>query len=130
MVVLTEEKKADRISSWFVPAVLALSLLTFAVWMALTAPENPVVQVPDNTTPFLFAFQMGIAVLVIACPCGMGLAVPTAVMVGSGNAAKHGILIKRADVRKQTTQSFLFVENWFCFSSGAGKGSSGAGGGV
>jgi Cu+-exporting ATPase len=99
------QKMADRISSVFVPIVLALSLLTFVVWISLTAPASPVVVVPSSTTPFLFAFQMAIAVLVIACPCGMGLAVPTAVMVGSGNAAKHGILIKKAEVR----MFFLFA---------------------
>ncbi len=93
------QKVADRISSVFVPLVVALSLLTFAVWMALTAPENPtVVLEASQGSPFFFSFKIAISVLVIACPCGMGLAVPTAVMVGSGNGAKHGVLIKGAQV--------------------------------
>jgi Cu+-exporting ATPase len=92
------QKVADRISSFFVPAVVALSVLTFIVWIALTAPENPTVKLDEGMSALFFSVQMAISVLVIACPCGMGLAVPTAVMVGTGNAAKHGVLIKGAHV--------------------------------
>ena len=90
------QKMADKISSIFVPVVLGISLLTLIVWLSLTVPENPAVSVTES--PIFFSFQMAISVMVIACPCGMGLAVPTAVMVGSGNGAKHGVLIKGAQV--------------------------------
>ncbi|MBI3077482.1 MAG: copper-translocating P-type ATPase [Deltaproteobacteria bacterium] len=77
------QRLADRISGVFVPIVIVLALLTFLVWLWL-AP----------TTPFLFALSAFVAVLVIACPCAMGLATPTAIMVGTGKGAEHGILIR------------------------------------
>ena len=77
------QRLADRISGIFVPVVIALAVVTFAVWYLL-APEAPLVR----------AFAAGIAVLIIACPCAMGLAVPTAVMVATGKGAELGILIK------------------------------------
>jgi Cu+-exporting ATPase len=77
------QRLADKVSAVFVPAVVAIALLTFAVWMASGAV-------------FLFAFKMAIAVLVIACPCALGLATPTAIMVGSAVGLKAGILFKRA----------------------------------
>jgi Cu+-exporting ATPase len=77
------QRLADRISEVFVPAILALSLLTFTGWMIL-GPE------PRLT----MALQAAIAVLIIACPCALGLATPTAIMVGTGKAAENGILIR------------------------------------
>ncbi len=77
------QKLADRISGIFVPAVLALSALTFAGWWLATA---------DFTASLIPA----VAVLVIACPCALGLATPTAVMVGLGRGAQSGILIREA----------------------------------
>ena len=76
------QQLADRIAAVFVPAVIAISLLTFAVWYAFGDPMQG-----------LFA---AITVLVIACPCALGLATPTAIMVGIGKGAEKGILIKDA----------------------------------
>lgn len=77
------QRLADRISAVFVPAVVSISAITFAAWMLL--PDQPV---------FSLALTMAVAVLIIACPCAMGLAVPTAVMVASGRGASAGVLIK------------------------------------
>ncbi|KDO24291.1 hypothetical protein SPRG_09928 [Saprolegnia parasitica CBS 223.65] len=83
---------ADKIASVFVPIVLGLSVLTFAVWFGLVSFGYVVP--PDHTGGFLFAFNFAISTLVVACPCALGLATPTAVMVGTGVGATHGILIK------------------------------------
>src|ERR1700730_884564 len=77
------QNPADRISAIFVPSVLGLAILTFAAWRFF-APGAGVMQ----------AFAAAVTVLVIACPCAMGLAVPTAVMVATGRGAAYGILIK------------------------------------
>ncbi|MDD2851206.1 MAG: copper-translocating P-type ATPase [Desulfuromonadaceae bacterium] len=77
------QKFADTISAWFVPVVILLSAATFFIWYALLSRD------------FLTAFRFAISVLVIACPCAMGLATPTAIMVGSGIALRRGILVKR-----------------------------------
>jgi Cu+-exporting ATPase len=76
------QRLADTISSYFVPAVLALAAFTFAGWL-IWGPEPRITM----------AVQVAIAVLVIACPCALGLAAPTAIMVGTGKAAENGILI-------------------------------------
>ena len=77
------QRLADRISSIFVPTVLSIAVATFALWMI----------VPDAPS-FAQALTAAVAVLIIACPCAMGLAVPTAVMVASGRGAAAGVLIK------------------------------------
>jgi P-type Cu+ transporter len=77
------QRLADTISSYFVPAILVLSGLTFIGWMVF-GPEPR----------FTMALQSAIAVLIIACPCALGLATPTAIMVGTGKAAENGILIR------------------------------------
>jgi Cu+-exporting ATPase len=79
------QRLADVISSIFVPVVLALSVLTFVVWYILG---------PDPG--LLYAIMNAVAVLIIACPCAMGLATPTAVMVATGRGAQQGILIRNA----------------------------------
>lgn len=76
------QRMADIVSSYFVPIVLIISIATFVVWYTLGFP--------------LGAFINLVAVLIIACPCAMGLATPTAIMVGTGKGAEHGILIKDA----------------------------------
>ena len=85
------QRIADTVSNYFVPFVVASALITFALWYTvLTVPP------PEGFSRFLFSFQLMIAVLVIACPCALGLATPTAIMVGSGIGLKRGILFKRA----------------------------------
>eukprot|EP00798_Chlamydomonas_sp_ICE-L_P022123 gene22123-29183_t len=95
---------ADRISAVFVPVIVLLSFLTWLLWFVLGVmgcyPES---WLPEGHTYFLFALLFGIAVVVIACPCALGLATPTAVMVGTGVAATHGILIKGADALERAS---------------------------
>lgn len=80
---------ADRVSSIFVPAVIAIAVTTFAMWfLVLRAHGSP------SDTAAIRAFGSALAVLIIACPCAMGLAVPTAVMVATGRGATAGVLIK------------------------------------
>ena len=83
------QRLVDRISSVFVPIVLALSLATLAGWLVVTG---------DPTD----AFSAAVAVLIIACPCALGLATPTALMVGTGRGAQLGILIKGPEVLERT----------------------------
>lgn len=77
-------RMADRVAGVFVPVVFAISAVTFAVWMALTGSANE-------------ALTSAVAVLVISCPCALGLATPVAIMVGTGKGAEMGILFKSAE---------------------------------
>ncbi|KAK1929178.1 putative copper-transporting ATPase HMA5 [Phytophthora citrophthora] len=89
------QEYADYISSLFVPAVLGLSIVTFVVWYTLCEVDIvPESWVPDSDGKFVFALDFAIATLVVACPCALGLATPTAVMVGTGVGAEFGVLIK------------------------------------
>jgi len=87
------QKLADRVSSIFVPIILAIALITFLAWYFLIPNNSP----GNNTDILARALINAVAVLVIACPCAMGLATPTAVMVGTGKAASEGILFRSAD---------------------------------
>jgi Cu+-exporting ATPase len=78
------QKLADRVTGWFVPAVIAIAIATFIVWY----------NVMGNVTMALIST---VGVLIIACPCALGLATPTSIMVGTGKGAENGILIKSAD---------------------------------
>ncbi len=82
------QKVADMVAGYFVPAVVVIAILTFLVW-AIVQPEQPALA---------WAFVNAIAVLIIACPCALGLATPMSIMVGMGRGAKEGVLIKNAEV--------------------------------
>ena len=84
------QKLADQVSAWFVPAVIGIAAVTFLVWY-FVAPIDPAV------SQFTRALINMVAVLVIACPCAMGLATPTAVMVGTGRGAELGILFRNSE---------------------------------
>jgi Cu+-exporting ATPase len=89
---------ADSISNVFVPFVIIVSAFTFFMWYYAGAQNRyPDSWLPENESKFIFAMLFGISVLVTACPCALGLATPTAVMVGTGVGASNGILIKGAD---------------------------------
>ncbi|CAJ0839320.1 14584_t:CDS:2 [Entrophospora sp. SA101] len=89
------EELADKIAQVFVPTVISIAILDFLIWVALTnSGIVPSDWITDNLNNAVFSLFFAISVLVIACPCAMGLASPTAIMVGTGVAAKHGILIK------------------------------------
>ncbi len=90
------QRLADRVSAVFVPVVIALSLLTLAGWLLLGGGAAA-------------AFTAAVAVIIIACPCALGLATPTALMVGSGRGAQLGILIKGPEVLEQTRQVSAIV---------------------
>ena len=93
---------ADKVTAFFVPAVIALALLTFAAWMIFPAALRHVAGLAQGVLPWVrpglstlsLAVFAGVAVMVIACPCALGLATPTALMVGSGMGAQNGILIR------------------------------------
>ncbi|CAI6007252.1 unnamed protein product [Closterium sp. NIES-64] len=92
------QRVADQISAVFVPTVVLLALVVFLAWLITGyLGTYPASWLPTGMTPFELALQFGIAVLVIACPCALGLATPTAVMVATGVGAQQGILIKGAD---------------------------------
>ncbi|HRJ75835.1 MAG TPA: copper-translocating P-type ATPase, partial [Anaerolineales bacterium] len=87
------QKLADQVSAVFVPIVIVISLITFAVWYFIV----PLTGYQFSDSPFTIALINMVAVLVIACPCAMGLATPTAIMVGTGKGAEIGILFKNSE---------------------------------
>ena len=80
------QRLADKVAGWFVPAVIAIAVVTFIVWVSF-GPEPR----------FAHAIVNAVAVLIIACPCALGLATPMAIMVGTGRGAHAGVLIKNAE---------------------------------
>ena len=83
------QRLADRVSAVFVPVVIALAVGTLGFWLGTGAPATE-------------AFTAAVAVLIIACPCALGLATPTALMVGTGRGAQLGVLIKGPEVLEST----------------------------
>src|SRR5690348_10087045 len=80
------QRLADQVSGWFVPAVIGVSVLAFAAW-AIWGPEPR----------FSYGLVAAVAILIIACPCALGLATPMSIMVGVGRGAQAGVLIKNAE---------------------------------
>jgi Cu2+-exporting ATPase len=89
---------ADKVSGYFVPVVVLISLLTFVVW-AIWGPDPA----------YVFAFVNAIAVLIIACPCALGLATPMSVMVGVGKGAQNGVLIKNAEALEKLNKVNVLI---------------------
>ncbi|HVT27813.1 MAG TPA: heavy metal translocating P-type ATPase, partial [Lacipirellulaceae bacterium] len=81
------QQLADKVSAWFVPAVVVSALVTFVAWL-IWSPVEP---------RMAYALMNAVAVLIIACPCALGLATPMSIMVGIGRGAKEGVLVKNAD---------------------------------
>jgi P-type Cu+ transporter len=99
------QELADRLTGYFVPAVLVIALGTFGIWLAFDDIFRPILEwgagflpwVNPEISPLMGATLAMIAVLVIACPCALGLATPTALMVGSGMGAERGVLIRSGE---------------------------------
>jgi len=90
---------ADTIARYFVPTIVLLALISWIFWFSLAYSDfGKEWLYLGGQTRFVFAFNFGVSTLVIACPCALGLATPTAVMVGTGIAASFGCLIKGGDV--------------------------------
>jgi Cu+-exporting ATPase len=83
------QRLADQVAAWFVPVVIAIAALTFVVWLVLGPPPA-----------FSYALVTAVAVLIIACPCALGLATPMSIMVGVGKGAQHGVLIRDAQATR------------------------------
>ncbi len=92
------QKLADKVATWFVPIVVIIALITFGIWWSF-GPRPALV----------YAFVNAVSVLIIACPCALGLATPMSVMVGIGEAAKKGILIKNAGVIEKTKKINVLI---------------------
>lgn len=99
------QKLADRVSGIFVPIVIGIAFLTFLGWYFF----GPPLPAHADTTPFTRALINMVAVLVIACPCALGLATPTAVMVGTGKAAELGILFRNSEALERAGKISVVV---------------------
>lgn len=108
---------ADKVTAVFVPVVLVIAVLTFLIWMIFPGQLSPLIEIGDRFLPWILtdlsvfgqAFFATLAVLVIACPCALGLATPTALMVGTGLGAENGILIRKGEALQQMENITTFV---------------------
>jgi Cu+-exporting ATPase len=98
------QKLADKVSAIFVPAVMVIAIVTFLVWYFVIPPSQEV-----EVGQFTRALINMVAVLVIACPCAMGLATPTAVMVGTGKGAEMGVLLRSGEALERAGQVSMVV---------------------
>ncbi|MCQ2512107.1 MAG: HAD-IC family P-type ATPase [Lachnospiraceae bacterium] len=98
---------ADKVSAVFVPVVIGIAVLTFIIWMLIGGTSEVVLT--SGSSLLAFALSRGISVLVISCPCALGLATPVAIMVGSGVGSRKGILFKTAAVLEQTGKPGIIV---------------------
>jgi len=97
---------ADRISTYFVPCIIFLAGFDLAIWLILVySGAIPAKWIPNGTDKSVFCIQLAISVIVIACPCALGLATPTAVMVGTGLAATHHVLVKGGAVLEKASKT-------------------------
>ena len=92
------QRLADAVSSYFVPTVIAVAAVVFLVWLAVGPSPS-----------YVYAMVASVAVLIIACPCAMGLATPTAIMVGTGKAAELGVLIRSAETLERAHKTEVVV---------------------
>ena len=92
------QRLADAVSSYFVPAVIAVAAAVFVVWLIVGPSPS-----------YVYAMVASVAVLIIACPCAMGLATPTAIMVGTGKAAELGVLIRSAETLERAHKTDVVV---------------------
>ncbi|ABZ95136.1 Cation transport ATPase, possibly copper [Leptospira biflexa serovar Patoc strain 'Patoc 1 (Ames)'] len=105
------QRIADQISAYFVPVVIAISILDFLVWFFLLAPG-------EITT----AIETSIAILVIACPCALGLATPISLLVGTGRAAKRGVLFRSAEALESVSKiNLIFFDKTGTLTEGKPK---------
>jgi Cu+-exporting ATPase len=93
------QRMADQVAGWFVPVVILVALLTFAVWL-----------IWGPSPAFSYALVTAVAVLIIACPCALGLATPMSIMVGVGRGAQHGVLIRDAQALERMEKTGTLTE--------------------
>ncbi|CAK7262996.1 Cu(2+)-transporting P-type ATPase [Sporothrix epigloea] len=100
------QRLADKLAGYFVPAILMLGFLTFVIWMILSRmlPNPPKIFLEESGGKTFVCVKLCISVIVFACPCALGLATPTAVMVGTGVGAQHGILVKGGAALETSTK--------------------------
>lgn len=99
---------ADKVSGIFVPVVILISLIVFIIWMIFGS--SFLISHPDIESSLLsYSIERAISVLVISCPCALGLATPVAIMVGSGKAARNGILFKSAEAIEETGKTNFII---------------------
>lgn len=100
------QRMADYVAARFVPAVLALSAVTYIFWLVFCWSEEnlPKAFAKEENGKYFVCLKLAISVIVVACPCALGLAAPTAVMVGTGVGATHGALIKGGDILEKASR--------------------------